>query len=134
MISNLVQRRIRVLFSLSAALFAAIPALAANPIDDAGVFVQKHFLDFLDRTADSGGLEFWTGQITQCNGDATCVAGKRVDVARAFLYCDEFINLEQNRDPNGLRRLDASARNTADYNEAFVDAAYRCQATPTITS
>jgi hypothetical protein len=53
------------------------------------------------------------------------VAGKRVDVARAFLYCDEFIDLEQSLDPNGLRRLAAGARNTADYNVALVDAAYR---------
>ncbi len=42
-----------------------------------------------------------------------------------FFFSDEFINLEQSRDPYGRRRLDASARNTADYNQAFVDAAYR---------
>jgi hypothetical protein len=125
LILNLIKRGICVLVPLSAALFAAAPALAVNPIDDAGFFVRQHYLDFLDRTADSSGEAFWTGQITQCNGDATCVAGKRVDVARAFLYSDEFIDLEQVRDPNGLRRLAASARNTADYNQALVDAAYR---------
>jgi len=125
MISKFTRYGLLVLLALSVALLAAAPALAANPIDDAGAFVRQHYLDFLERTADASGEAFWTGQITQCNGDASCVANKRVDVARAFFFSDEFINVEQSHDPYGRRRLDASVRNTADYNEAFVDAAYR---------
>jgi hypothetical protein len=116
---------LRVLLPLCAVLLGASPALAANPIDDAGAFVRQHYLDFLERTADSPGEAFWTGEITQCGGDASCVARKRVDVARAFFFSSDFIDLEQSQDPYGRRRLADSARNSADYNEAFVDAAYR---------
>jgi hypothetical protein len=124
MISKLFKHALHALL-LSIIPLSAAPALAANPIDDASFFVRQHYLDFLERTADSGGEAFWAGQITQCNGDAACVAGKRVDVARAFFFSDELINIEQSHDPYGRRRLDAGARNTADYNQAFVDAAYR---------
>jgi len=114
-------------FLLCVVLLAAAPVGAAvpNPIDDAGTFVSQHYLDFLGRAADSGGLAFWSGQITQCGSDAPCVAQKRVDVARAFFFSTELIDLEQSLDLYGRRRLDANARNTPDYNEAFVDAAYR---------
>jgi hypothetical protein len=122
MISKLFRHASRALLLLP---LAAAPALAANPVDNATFFVKQHYLDFLERTADESGAAFWAGQITQCNADAACVAQKRVDVARAFFFSDEFINIEQSADPYGRRRLDASARNTADYNEAFVDAAYR---------
>lgn len=110
---------------LSVVPLSAAPALAANPIDDADFFVKQHYLDFLERTADADGEAFWAGQITQCGADASCVAQKRIDVAKAFFFSDELINLEQSQDPYGRRRLDPSARNTADYNQALVDAAYR---------
>jgi hypothetical protein len=109
---------------LSFAVLAAAPAMA-DQIDDAGFFVRQHYLDFLERPADAPGEAHWTGEITQCNGEPSCVAGKRIDVARAFFFSSDFINLEQSQDPYGRRRLDDSVRNTADYNEAFVDAAYR---------
>lgn len=109
---------------LSLALLAAAPATAAQ-IDDPGFFVRQHYLDFLERAADAPGEAFWTGEITQCGGDPACMARKRIDVARAFFFSTDFINLEQQQDPYGRRRLDDSARNTPDYNEAFVDAAYR---------
>ena len=109
---------------LSAVLLTASPSLA-NQIDDANFFVKQHYLDFLERAADAPGEAFWASPITQCNGEPACVSRKRVDVARAFFFSGEFIDLEQNRDPYYRRRLDDSVRNTADYNEAFVDAAYR---------
>jgi hypothetical protein len=124
MITKLFRHALHALL-LSAVTLSAAPAMAANQIDDANFFVRQHYLDFLERTADSSGEAFWAGQITQCNGDATCVANKRIDVARAFFFSDEFINIEQSHDPYARRRLDAGARNTADYNQAFVDAAYR---------
>jgi hypothetical protein len=123
MISKFIKHGLHALLVFSAALLAAAPALAANPIDDSNAFVRQHYLDFLQRPADSGGEAFWAGEITQCGGDASCVARKRVDVARAFFFSSEFIDVEQSRD--GVRRLDDSLRNTAGYNEAFVDAAYR---------
>src|SRR5262249_239361 len=33
---------------------------SGNPIDDAQVFVRQHYLDFLNRQPDAGGLAYWT--------------------------------------------------------------------------
>ena len=65
-------------------------AVAPNPIDDAGFFVRQHYLDFLGREPDAGGLAFWTGQITACGGNASCIAAKRVDVSASFFLSQEF--------------------------------------------
>jgi hypothetical protein len=59
---------------------------ASNPLDDAQVFVQQHYFDFLSRVPDSGGLGYWTSQITQCGNDQICVRNKRIDVSNAFFY------------------------------------------------
>jgi hypothetical protein len=96
---------------------------ASNPIDEATYFVGAHYRDFLERQPDFPGWNFWTRNITDCAGCS--VAAKRIDVARAFFFSGEFIDLEQSQDPHGRRRLADSNRNTPDYNEAFVDAAYR---------
>lgn len=64
--------------------------LSPNPIDGAQFFVSQHYRDFLGREPDSGGLAFWTSQITQCGSNAQCVADKRVDVSRAFWESSEF--------------------------------------------
>lgn len=66
------------------------PCHFPNPIDGAQFFVAQHYRDFLLREPDSGGLAFWTGQITQCGSNAQCVADKRVDVSRAFWESSEF--------------------------------------------
>jgi hypothetical protein len=58
----------------------------ANPIDNALTFVRQHYYDFLSRFPDQGGLDYWTGQITQCGTDTACVHAKRVDVSNAFFY------------------------------------------------
>jgi hypothetical protein len=58
----------------------------ANVIDEAQNFVSQHFHDFLAREPDSGGLAFWTGQVTQCGSDPVCLRAKRIDVSNAFFY------------------------------------------------
>jgi hypothetical protein len=61
-----------------------------NPIEDAQFFVAQHYLDFLNRTADGGGLDYWTQQITQCGTDAACISQRRIAVSAAFFMEPEF--------------------------------------------
>jgi hypothetical protein len=61
---------------------------AANIIDDPNQFVRMHYHDFLNREADQSGLDFWTGQMTNCgNSDLTVC---RVNVSGAFFLSIEF--------------------------------------------
>jgi len=60
----------------------------ANEINEARFFVRQHYLDFLGREPDSGGLDYWSGQITGC-ADSRCVNSRRIGVSAAF-----FIELE----------------------------------------
>ena len=62
----------------------------SNPIDDPGFFVRQHYIDFLNREPDTGGLNFWTSEITQCGADATCIEVKRINVSAAFFLSIEF--------------------------------------------
>jgi hypothetical protein len=62
----------------------------ANPIDDQQFFVRQHYLDFLSREPDAGGLSFWTNNITQCGSDAACVDRMRVETSKAFFLSIEF--------------------------------------------
>jgi len=43
-----------------------------NPIDNAQFFVRQHYRDFLNRSADTEGLDFWSNQIISCGTDAAC--------------------------------------------------------------
>jgi hypothetical protein len=61
-----------------------------NPIDTAGFFVRQHYIDFLNREPDPGGLAFWTDQITSCGANAPCVEVKRINVSAAFYLSIEF--------------------------------------------
>jgi uncharacterized repeat protein (TIGR01451 family) len=61
-----------------------------NPIDDSQTFVRQQYLDFLNRQPDSDGLGYWTGQITNCGSNAQCIHDRRVGVADAFFFEDEF--------------------------------------------
>ncbi len=61
-----------------------------NPIDGAGFFVRQHYVDFLNREPDTSGLNFWTGEITQCGTDAACTDLKRINVSAAFFLSIEF--------------------------------------------
>jgi hypothetical protein len=62
----------------------------ANPIDMAGFFVRQHYVDFLNREPDAGGLAFWTNEITSCGSDAQCIEVKRINVSAAFFLSIEF--------------------------------------------
>jgi hypothetical protein len=68
------------------------PQPGLNPIDDQRYFVGQQYRDFLNREPDVSGWDFWTGTITACGSDATCLDNKRVDVVRAFFYSEEFLN------------------------------------------
>jgi hypothetical protein len=61
-----------------------------NPIDDPQFFVRQHYLDFLSREPDPDGLAFWTGQITQCGSDPSCIDYRRAQVSKAFFLSIEF--------------------------------------------
>jgi hypothetical protein len=62
----------------------------APQIDTADFFVKQHYLDFLNRTADQSGLDFWTGNITSCGSDVQCIEAKRINVSGAFFLSIEF--------------------------------------------
>lgn len=61
-----------------------------TPIDNADFFVRQHYSDFLNRQPDSGGLAFWTNQITGCFNNLTCVNDRRVGTSAAFFIEKEF--------------------------------------------
>jgi hypothetical protein len=71
-----------------------LPSFSAfsNPIDNASFFVRQHYIDFLGRRPDAGGLQYWTNNITSCGSDANCTAVQRVNTSRAFFQSIEFQN------------------------------------------
>jgi len=62
----------------------------ANPLDDGMFFVRQHYRDFLGRSADLNGLDYWTTQIDECAADVDCVRSRRIDVSAAFFEQPEF--------------------------------------------
>jgi metallopeptidase family M12-like protein len=75
--------------SNSACLSTAQPP-AGNPIDQTDFFVRQHYSDFLGRTPDQPGLDFWSRQITDCGSDASCIEVRRVNVSASFFLSIEF--------------------------------------------
>ncbi len=63
---------------------------ATNPLDGAQYFVRQQYLDFLNREPDSGGLSYWTNEITKCGSDQACVKRQRIGVSAAFFIEAEF--------------------------------------------
>jgi DNA-binding beta-propeller fold protein YncE len=63
-----------------------------NPADDTAFFVRQHYRDFLNRTADTSGLQFWFNEIEKCGADTQCREVKRVNVSAAFFLSIEFQN------------------------------------------
>ena len=61
-----------------------------NAIDTTEYFVRQHYLDFLGREPDQGGFEYWSAQITVCNGDADCIRSRRIAVSASFFVSREF--------------------------------------------
>jgi len=68
------------------------PSSGSNPLDnaDALFFVRQHYIDFLNREPDSGGLAFWANQITSCGSDQACIEIRRINVSAAFYLSIEF--------------------------------------------
>jgi hypothetical protein len=64
--------------------------LVTNPIDEARFFVNQNYLDFLSRTPEPEGLDYWTREISSCGTDSTCVHNRRVAVGVAFFMESEF--------------------------------------------
>jgi YVTN family beta-propeller protein len=67
-----------------------ISAASANVSDVSPFFVAQHYGDFLNRTPDPAGLQFWTDQIESCGGDADCRRLRRDNVSAAFFLSIEF--------------------------------------------
>ncbi|CAN5656757.1 hypothetical protein BH20ACI3_BH20ACI3_14800 [soil metagenome] len=65
----------------------------SNPVKDASFntdfFVRQHYLDFLNREPDAGGLAFWKGQIDSCTTQE-CREIRRINVSAAFFLSIEF--------------------------------------------
>jgi len=63
-----------------------------NPLDnaDARFYVREHYVDFLNREPDAGGLGFWTDQITSCGTDTACKDVRKINVSAAFFLSIEF--------------------------------------------
>jgi len=74
------------------AVFTAVADATAtgNPLDTAEYFVRQQYLDFLGREPDQAGLEYWSAQINQCQGDQNCVRARRLDVSKAFFFEPEY--------------------------------------------
>lgn len=61
-----------------------------NQLDSTQAFVRQHYLDFLNREPDSGGLAFWVNNIDACGMDVQCREVKRIDTSAAFFLSIEF--------------------------------------------
>ncbi|MCA1557331.1 MAG: hypothetical protein LC731_02185, partial [Acidobacteria bacterium] len=59
-----------------------------NPIDRAEFFVIQHYLDFLGRTPEPEGFQFWLSRMTNCPAGST--ACDRIDTSLRFFQSDEF--------------------------------------------
>jgi YVTN family beta-propeller protein len=60
-----------------------------NAIDSSRVFVWQHYVDFLNREPDDGGLDYWTNEIDLC-ATALCITQRRNGVSAAFFVENEF--------------------------------------------
>jgi len=52
--------------------------------------VRQHYYDFLSRLPDQEGLNYWVGQIAQCQGVPLCTNNRRIDVSNAFFFEQEY--------------------------------------------
>jgi subtilisin family serine protease len=102
----------RLLYSL----FMAAPA--TNPIDDQRFFTRQQYYDFLRRTPDPSGWDYYTNLINGCGADAACIAERRMITVRGFMESPEFRNTHTilRDNPEGSQA----------YNEEFIRQLYRC--------
>lgn len=63
--------------------------LAYNPLDDTTFFVNQVYLDLLNRYPSSWDLYVAQGYLNGCNGDASCLIQRRIDVARSIFESPE---------------------------------------------
>ena len=61
-----------------------------NQIDVSSLFVRQHYIDFLNREADSAGLSFWTNNIDNCTPKPSCTDLQRINVSAAYFLSIEF--------------------------------------------
>ena len=61
-----------------------------NPLDTHAFFVRQHYLDFLGRDADQGGLDYWVSTLTACGGNSACLNSQHTTVSAAFFVESEF--------------------------------------------
>jgi len=61
-------------------------------IDDSDFFVSQHYIDFLSRFPDLGGLDYWANQQINilCGTDQNCVYNRRAAVSASFFFSTEF--------------------------------------------
>ncbi|HYO68693.1 MAG TPA: S8 family serine peptidase [Archangium sp.] len=97
----------------AAAVNAAIAYGRTNPISQSSFFVQQLYYDVLRRKPDDGGLNFYMGILNSCNGDSTCLASTRANIARNFLQSPESRALYPELDPS-----------SSGYNDAFIRRCY----------
>jgi photosystem II stability/assembly factor-like uncharacterized protein len=76
--------------TLAGAFDLQLAVIPINQIDDAQFFVRQHYRDFLNREADTDGLNFWTGSIFSCGGDSSCIGARKVSISAAFFLSIEF--------------------------------------------
>ena len=62
----------------------------SNPIEQPDFFVNQHYADFLNRQADDGGRDYWSGRIRECGANEDCIRDRRIDVSAAFFIEAEF--------------------------------------------
>jgi Tol biopolymer transport system component len=65
-------------------------AAAPNPIDEPRFFVRMHYLDFLGREPEPGGLEAWVGVWMRCPNIFDNPACDRVTISSSFFRSREF--------------------------------------------
>ncbi|HMF55862.1 MAG TPA: carboxypeptidase regulatory-like domain-containing protein [Pyrinomonadaceae bacterium] len=77
--------------NMTDALFTATPTVeTANPLDTSYFFVRQHYLDFLGREPDAGGLEYWATGLDRCGTDADCIRQARISISAAYFMSQEF--------------------------------------------
>ncbi len=85
------QRSISPIGNTTEAVFTATENPATvNPLDEDMFFVREHYLNFLGREPDAGGLAYWEDQLARCGADLVCLRRQRVGVSAAFFIESEF--------------------------------------------
>jgi hypothetical protein len=73
------------------AIFTGTPSsVTANPLDTTEFFIRQHYLDFLGREPDLGGLNYWSAELDKCKVDDACVRQRRIGISAAFFVESEF--------------------------------------------